>query len=83
MLQGVVTLTVIAAARDSLIHDIPSLNLAATGLHHPLNPLAHGIYQCVMTLLLSKRNGGWHIYISQVLADGRSLHAATVCLNLK
>ena len=44
VLQGVVAFTVVAAARDGLVHHIPCLHLAVTCLHHAFYPLVHGIY---------------------------------------
>ena len=52
VLQCVVALTVITATGDSLVDEIPCLDLAFTGSHHTLDPLVHSIDEGVVTLLL-------------------------------
>ena len=77
-LQHVVAFAVITATRDSLIDEIPTLYLAATGFHHTLNPFIHCINKNIVTFLWCQRYRAWEIDICNTIANSRFDNAATI-----
>ena len=56
MLQFIVTLAVVTATRDGLVDEVECFHLAATSIHHTLDPLVHRIDEGVVTLLCGLGN---------------------------
>ena len=69
VLQQIVTLTVVTATRDCLVHKVPSLYLTVAGFHHTLNPLVHCIHQCVVHLFLGQRNSSSFVTLELDVLD--------------
>ena len=72
MLQRIDAFAVGIATGDGFVHHIPSLDFSATGFHHSLDPLVHGINQSVVTLFVGQRDGAWHIDIVNLLGNSTS-----------
>ena len=60
---------IVTATTDSLVHQIPSLDLTVAGFHHALDPLVHGIDECVVHLLCGLRYNWCPITLKLDLLD--------------
>ena len=57
VLQGVVALTVVAIASDSLVDEVPCHDFAFAGFHHALDPLVHSSDEGIVLLFHRLGNG--------------------------
>ena len=83
VLQQIVAAAVVAATADSLVHQVPSLHLAAAGVHHALDPLVHSPDEGIETLLSCQGDSAGHIDVGHILGNSWCCWVALVNLNLE
>ena len=80
VLQDIVSRAIVTITTDSLVHQIPSLHLAAAGFHHALNPLVHCIDEGVVTLLCGLGNS---MSLIALKLDALDIDIANVVRNMQ